>query len=387
MIIALNIHKLHGYIDKKISFNNSEAFLIGINGSGKSTILKIIHAILTKNLDFFNKITFSKIELITSSDIITVKKGVVENSTYIGPYFTSNTTNLTIKKIEEQKILSSGKKSFEIKSNLKLIKDATYALYNQTLSIMFCENSLILKKNDDNLEKELLTFMKNKVNDNDNLEEYFDEFIKTIIPIKKVEQTLSTIGKKSLQAKSLEIEYIKTENEITLLTEENLNFSDEFKEKIDYLNYLNRMKEKVNSSNFDFIDLYIQNVNHFFKDCYKKLSFNKVYGEFSICVLNKEKIVVDEIFDFEKLSSGEQQLLTLITELTFNLEDNTVILIDEPEESLHLEWQQNLLPVIRSLISNKKNIQLIIASHSSNFLSNLDLRESFIPLNPYNEVK
>lgn len=62
-----------------------------------------------------------------------------------------------------------------------------------------------------------------------------------------------------------------------------------------------------------------------------------------------------------KLSSGEKQvLLILLTALVRNGE-HSVLFMDEPEASLHVEWQQKLLGIIREL---NPHVQLILTTHS-----------------------
>ena len=62
-----------------------------------------------------------------------------------------------------------------------------------------------------------------------------------------------------------------------------------------------------------------------------------------------------------KLSSGEKQMLVIL--LTVLVQDNShcVLFMDEPEASLHIEWQQKLIGMIRSL---NPNVQLILTTHS-----------------------
>ena len=43
------------------------------------------------------------------------------------------------------------------------------------------------------------------------------------------------------------------------------------------------------------------------------------------------------------LSSGEQHELVIIYELLFRTDNNAIILIDEPELSLHVDWQAKFL--------------------------------------------
>ncbi len=61
------------------------------------------------------------------------------------------------------------------------------------------------------------------------------------------------------------------------------------------------------------------------------------------------------------LSSGEKQLLVIL--LTLLVQDNKpyVLFMDEPEVSLHIEWQQQLVSRMREL---NPNAQIIIATHS-----------------------
>ena len=61
------------------------------------------------------------------------------------------------------------------------------------------------------------------------------------------------------------------------------------------------------------------------------------------------------------LSSGEKQLLVIL--LTALVQDNRpgVLFMDEPEISLHIEWQKRLITLIRTL---NPNVQIILCTHS-----------------------
>ena len=61
-----------------------------------------------------------------------------------------------------------------------------------------------------------------------------------------------------------------------------------------------------------------------------------------------------------KLSSGEKQMLVIL--LTVLVQDShCVLFMDEPEASLHIEWQQKLISMIREL---NPNVQIILTTHS-----------------------
>lgn len=62
-----------------------------------------------------------------------------------------------------------------------------------------------------------------------------------------------------------------------------------------------------------------------------------------------------------QLSSGEKQMLVIL--LTVLIEDNLpyVLFMDEPEVSLHIEWQKRLIDLILDL---NPNVQIILTTHS-----------------------
>src|SRR5690349_23978347 len=67
--------------------------------------------------------------------------------------------------------------------------------------------------------------------------------------------------------------------------------------------------------------------------------------------------------DVESLSSGEQHELVLLFDLIFRVEKNTLVLIDEPELSLHPDWQMRF---VEDLIAIAKNSEFdaVLATHS-----------------------
>lgn len=65
----------------------------------------------------------------------------------------------------------------------------------------------------------------------------------------------------------------------------------------------------------------------------------------------------------ESLSSGEKHLLIILYRLLFQAKPGSLAIIDEPEISLHVSWQQKLGDVL-SEICRIRDIQIIIATHS-----------------------
>lgn len=70
----------------------------------------------------------------------------------------------------------------------------------------------------------------------------------------------------------------------------------------------------------------------------------------------------------ESLSSGEQHELILIYDLLFNARPGTVVLLDEPEISLHVAWQQQFLDdIIR--VSHLSELRFVVATHSPQIIN------------------
>lgn len=65
----------------------------------------------------------------------------------------------------------------------------------------------------------------------------------------------------------------------------------------------------------------------------------------------------------DSLSSGEQHELVLHYDLLFRIPSNTVVLIDEPELSFHVEWQKKFLPDLTSIVE-LSDFDAVVATHS-----------------------
>jgi len=76
---------------------------------------------------------------------------------------------------------------------------------------------------------------------------------------------------------------------------------------------------------------------------------------------------IGEILVPYQLSSGEKQILSIL--LTVLVEDNKnyVLFMDEPEVSLHVDWQSQLIDLILEL---NPNVQIILTTHSPAVIMN-----------------
>lgn len=85
-----------------------------------------------------------------------------------------------------------------------------------------------------------------------------------------------------------------------------------------------------------------------------RLGFQTVTGERRVLVAN--------------LSSGEQHLVALFTMLLFVATEGSVVLIDEPEISMHAAWKHAFLEDI-SNVARLANLQVVISTHSTSIIN------------------
>ena len=94
---------------------------------------------------------------------------------------------------------------------------------------------------------------------------------------------------------------------------------------------------------------------------------NEIFIDKSITVSDTGKLGVvmnnGMSLPLQRLSSGEKQILIMFFALLFHAEPGSVVVLDEPEISLHVSWQQKLGRYY-SDICRVRNIQMIVATHS-----------------------
>ncbi|WP_339063703.1 AAA family ATPase [Fusobacterium polymorphum] len=89
-----------------------------------------------------------------------------------------------------------------------------------------------------------------------------------------------------------------------------------------------------------------------------------------------------EEFDINDLSSGEKQLFLRTLSIKMLEPNNSIILIDEPELSLHPKWQQRIIEVYKKIGENN---QIIVATHSPHILGSVSNENIFILYRNENE--
>ena len=106
-------------------------------------------------------------------------------------------------------------------------------------------------------------------------------------------------------------------------------------------------------------DLFISLINKSFSETEKQLSPDD--SKLKFLLKNGSTI------NARMLSSGEKQLLIILLTVLLEREKEFILLMDEPEISMHISWQYDLIDMILHL---NPNVQIILTTHSPMIFSN-----------------
>jgi predicted ATP-binding protein involved in virulence len=178
-------------------------------------------------------------------------------------------------------------------------------------------------------------------------------------------------------------------NIITLTKEEFVNRFENLKNKYEQLqkfglitNSLDVPSYDENEENTKVLSVYLSDSEEktaVFDDILNKIElFTNILNQkrfaFKSIHINKDngfifKTNQDQILSLTELSSGEQHEVVLLYELLFKVEPGTLVLIDEPEISLHVSWQQEFINDLIK-IADMQKIRFVIATHSPTIINN-----------------
>lgn len=393
-LLKLEIRGLFDLFDYDIPLTNPENLTIitGPNGFGKTMILNIIDSLFNKNFLFFEKLIFNEIIFLFDEEyqininrkdedktlkfIVLYKNEVVTQFEYLDKNEYQNRLNTIKKRIDINRFSTNEllEKRLQNEEYFQLI-----LLINSINVHLIKEQRLLQKKEIDNNnpffsdESDFSFFETIQENANE-----LSILIKqTIDESFKVTQRLdSSFPKRLLEAtEGLNETDFKTRFEQLKLKQEklkNLGLTESLQEVPETFNqenakvllmYLNdsEIKSSVFDDLLDRLELFTNILNNR-RFTYKSIKIDKEKGFFFITSQDKP-------LNLTELSSGEQHEVILLYELIFKAKANTLVLIDEPEISLHVSWQKEFLNDLIKIIDLQK-IQVIIATHSPQIINN-----------------
>ncbi|OLP45739.1 AAA family ATPase [Rhizobium oryziradicis] len=96
---------------------------------------------------------------------------------------------------------------------------------------------------------------------------------------------------------------------------------------------------------------------------FEQMQLLRRYGVVRLAAVEVQKKTGERI-DLKQASSGELSIAISFMSLSSSLEDNALVLIDEPETNLHPEWQSKYIDLLTNTFSMYKGCHYILATHS-----------------------
>lgn len=405
MLTKLEIEQLFGRFNYTIELQKTPiTILTGPNGYGKSTILRIIAALSNADLVFFCHLPFQKIIITFDDDQrFTIEKSKQQKRLHI------NNRSATVEEIlfYDRYVNSMGERLTRRGRTPKLIdkQGGLRSFLEDDVWIKLIENDSITKKAMSYIEiRNALKQISNKsgtvrlISEQRLIRKERDEEDKT----EQIVDAIGTLPNKMMQKISkLTADYSKAANSLDssyprrlLSTKVGLRDREEFENKMKVAN------EKFSKlSNYDLVDLDLLSSVEYQEEFSKalKVYFDdfeekyKVFAEFiekldlytdivnSRLTFKKIKVAKDsglvmvddqnQVLKLDQLSSGEKQEILLFYELIFETDKQLLLLIDEPEISLHIMWQKMFMNDL-SRVVDLGNLRVMVATHSPQIINN-----------------
>ena len=104
----------------------------------------------------------------------------------------------------------------------------------------------------------------------------------------------------------------------------------------------------------------------------------RVILDLEIFRLNKFVFKKKASFKLEDASSGESHLITSLFGVIANINNSSLVIIDEPEISLHPNWQLDYMTFLQRISKSFTGVHFVISTHSHFIVSKLEKEESSI---------
>ena len=403
-IRSISVKGLFHSFDHEIRFNDSGiAIIIGENGIGKTTLLQIINSIFTKNFDFLFTIDFNQIEIFFSKIKWSITK---DNNGNINITNLKNNDSFTVKPINEREAYFMRRfleqinedEWFDRRIGRPVTRDEIIKRYGQDpisqseIPIWFDE---LIKENRVMFiqTQRLYKTEYNNERDHRKLEYMVDAYSNELVDL--LRKNNNTFTSTSIQLDSTFpirlLKALKKPKEVEYISEiiDEINSLNQYRSLLSVVGIIDKQDDEVinksletlnNPSALSILDLYITDNKQkldVFRDTAQKLNLllqiiNKRFKHKRLFIDKETGFVVksnseNKDIAVKKLSSGEQNELIIFYNLLFKSTKGDIVLIDEPEISLHIAWQQQLITDLKE-IAKETGISLLISTHSPDII-------------------
>jgi predicted ATPase len=403
--------------DKTVTLNFKEDvnFLIGVNGSGKTTIINLIAASLSADFSTLDRIQFKTIHIALKntsdkkhgkgSSFIEVQKTEKRNSPFQNISFKIKRESdkkpkvYSLAELEEQQIIRHWtphniiyrpKHGSHIGSLERDVNFALKELVNVSWLSIHRVSNISRKPEERGFESTIDRKIKDLSNDfvkyfsflnaRHAIEtEKFQKYIfESMIGIESQEDTLSSVRSLNLKKETASLKEIFSLldlNESAIST----RLESFFKSAILSIKKLDKREIKLTFKDVSYL-LGTQRIHSVVKEWNKLIDtqnrINKpreTFLEITNNLLQRKKLLINEKneltaetdnkqpLSLQSLSSGEKQLLIILGQSLLQESQTHIYIADEPELSLHIEWQEKLVSSLKGI---NPQSQIIFATHS-----------------------
>lgn len=429
---------VHGYLDFDVDFRPDVNFFAGLNGSGKTTALNMIMALLTPSVDKLLEIRFSNASLTVekAKEIIRIECNKIDDDIRLSinnEYAILGQEDISYEDIHfsNRRVRAAHEKSSDVIRAIRRLASPMFlsldrrfvkSSRDEDYPIFFDENMhRAIKRRgikDDSLD-EIVEIVAEASAEAKTRQSAADNKLRNEIILDSL--SFAEINGKPHFPDNQTIRQLRHKQKAIKKTFDNLEVpSDEFEVK--YNNFFDNLENLVkrferiefessnrrdfeldevtnkimsnwfiNQHQLDRIDRLFSKVESYQSEknrIYARLSrfemlVNKFLNETGkrVQINNKGRLTIrfsGEERDLSVLSSGERQIVIMLAHLVLNkrLRGDGVFIVDEPELSLHISWQDMFVDAIQEA---SPNLQIILATHSPSIIGGRN--HMYVPLN------
>ncbi|RKU14103.1 hypothetical protein C6501_08760 [Candidatus Poribacteria bacterium] len=373
MIRYLEVKGLNNKLSQPFEFNEDLNIITGPNGSGKTTLLKLIWYLISGHLEqILSEIPFSSVSIETDTFSLTMVQTKTDEIKLKSEFTGEKPIPKTINIDPKTKVID--RKNIDAVNELekRIAQTTKSSLFFPTFRRIeggFSIDSRSSKHTRDAVVQRLINSTTDKLLTaisqlSDDMSTDRHKFIATVSTIDIIKllpqeyldiyQEISILQSQVLESISKEIENNPDKDKIGEMPKSASAFLDAI-QKVDKeteqlkkpFSVLSELTRKILGYNEILIT-----ENLVLGEKPDGLNFEKESDDIAIAEIN-------DAISSDKLSSGEKQMLSYLCYNAFYT--NMAVFIDEPELSLHVDWQSLLLP---TLLEQSTGNQFFVATHS-----------------------
>ena len=380
-IKRIKILNLFNTFNHEIRFNKNITIVMGENGVGKTIALRLIEAIFSRRMEYLIEKDFSEIIITFHKETWHITRKL--DSSPKDPGYPEYVIQVrSTRKGTSPFFVTSGMLMPRIPSFY--VRDGENSWYNRRIEAHFTREALFERFGSDvpaiefpfwynhQCEQNRVNLIKTQRLFQDN--EKNGQF--TTLSVEKYSKELSALMQEEISKVAKSTGDLDRTFPKRLLGQMRSNHKYSASEILGELHKLERHRHELSdlglltetevNTLFEKLSLLKEIINSHFK--HKTFTVDSFKGFVVVPERgDSRKSSLDEEIRVELLSSGEQNELVLFYELLFKCDDRDLILIDEPEISLHLDWLQKMIGDLQR-ITDVNKASLLIATHSPDFV-------------------